>query len=86
MKTFSRPRRGVTGAIGFAASIALSLAAHNGNTRSAPAFEASIGTHETRAEIPNANEVTVRIETVSTAPPTRSTFMATWKSVSGAKG
>src|SRR5207245_11277622 len=49
-------------------------------------------THETRAgsqegiEFPNANKVTPRIETVSWAPPTRSSFMATWGSVSGAKG
>jgi hypothetical protein len=86
MKTFPRPRRGVTGAISFAASIALGLAAHSGNTPLAPAFEAGIGTHQTRAEIPNANKVTARIETVSVAPPTRSTFMATWESMSGAKG
>ena len=37
-------------------------------------------------EFPNANEVTPPIETVSSAPPTRSSFMATWDSVSGAKG
>ena len=34
----------------------------------------------------NANEITPTIETVSAAPPTRSSFMATWDSVSGAKG
>ena len=37
-------------------------------------------------EFPNANEITPRIETVSSAPPTRSSFMATWDSVSDAKG
>ena len=37
-------------------------------------------------EFPNANEVTPPIETVSSAPPTRSSFMATWDSVSDAKG
>ena len=37
-------------------------------------------------EFPNANEITPPIETVSSAPPTRSSFMATWDSVSGAKG
>ena len=37
-------------------------------------------------EFPNANEVTPPIETVSSAPPTRSSFMATWGSISGAKG
>src|SRR5439155_5870900 len=82
MKTFSRPRRGVTGAISFAASISLGLAAHSGNTPLAPAFEAGIGTHKTRAEIPNANKVTARIETVSVAAPTRSNFKATWESMS----
>jgi hypothetical protein len=56
----------------------------------------SAATHETRAgsqaglqeviEFPNANKVTPRIETVSWAPPTRSSFTATWGSVSGAKG
>jgi hypothetical protein len=52
----------------------------------------SAATHETRAglqeviEFPNAIKVTPRIETVSWAPPTRSSFMATWGSVSGAKG
>ena len=37
-------------------------------------------------EFSNANEVTPRVETVSSAPPTRSNFMATWDSVSGANG
>src|ERR1043166_1805775 len=52
----------------------------------------SAARHETRAalqeviELPNANNGTPRIETVSWAPPTRSSFMATWDSVSGAKG
>jgi hypothetical protein len=52
----------------------------------------SAATHETRAgfqeaiEFPNGNEVTARIETVSSAPPTRSSFMATWRSVTRAKG
>src|SRR5947207_8230051 len=37
-------------------------------------------------EYPSANEVTPRIETVSSAAPTRSSFMATWDSISGAEG
>src|SRR5205823_6177503 len=37
-------------------------------------------------EFPNANEITPRIETVSSAPPTRSSFMAIWGSVTEAKG
>ena len=60
---------------------------------SAPAsLQPSAVTHETRAglqeviEFPNANKITPPIETVSSAPPTRSSFMATWDSVSGAKG
>jgi elongation factor P hydroxylase len=52
----------------------------------------SAATHETRAglqgltEFPNANEVIPRIETVSSAPPTRSSFMANWDNVTGATG
>src|SRR4030095_5152388 len=37
-------------------------------------------------EFPDANKVTARIEPVSWAPPTRSSFIATWGSVTGAKG
>jgi hypothetical protein len=52
----------------------------------------SAATHETRTgleeviEFPNANEIAPRVETVSWAPPTRSSFMATWGSVGDAKG
>src|SRR5947208_10523512 len=66
------------------------------NIVSRATLQPSAATHETRAgsqaglqgviEFPSANEVTPRIETVSSAPPTRSSFMATWGSVSGAKG
>src|SRR5438552_6239557 len=48
--------------------------------------------HETHArsqsavEFPSANEAASRIETFSPAPPSRSSFMATWDSISGAKG
>ena len=62
------------------------------NITSPASLQPSAATHETRAELqgaiefPNANEVTPRIETLSSAPPTRSSFMATWDSVSGAKG
>ena len=37
-------------------------------------------------KFPNANEIARRIETVSSAPPTRSSFMATWSSMPGAEG
>ena len=62
------------------------------NIVSPASLQPSAATHETRAglqeviEFPNANKVTPPIETVSSAPPTRSSFMATWGSVSGAKG
>ena len=62
------------------------------STISPASLQPSAATHETRAglqeliEFRNANEITPPIETVSSAPPTRSSFMATWDSVSGAKG
>src|SRR6266496_690464 len=62
------------------------------STSSPVSLQPTAATHETRAasqgviEFPNPNEITPRIETVSSAPPTRSSFMATWGSVSGAKG
>jgi hypothetical protein len=81
--------------------VALGLAALAGNinlpeqnvvSRAPSAFEAHAATHQTRSgspgalESPNASGVTTRIEAISSAPPTRSSFMATWDSVSGAKG
>ena len=64
-----------------------------GQSTSSPALlQPSAATHETRAglqeviEFSNGNEVTPPIETVSSAARTRSSFMATWDSVSGAKG
>ena len=66
------------------------------NILSAASLRPSAATHEARAgsqselqgvvEFPSANDVIPRIETVSSALPTRSSFMATWGSVSGAKG
>ena len=55
-------------------------------------FEIGSVRHETRAEsqtsleLPNTNEFPSESETVSPPPPTRSSFMATWPSVTGAKG
>jgi hypothetical protein len=55
-------------------------------------FEVGAGTHETRADsqavlqFPNASQIAAGIETVSSAPPTRSSFMATWENVTGATG
>ncbi|MGH7984035.1 MAG: NF038122 family metalloprotease [Candidatus Udaeobacter sp.] len=78
-------------ALGFAAFAANSnLPEHNIVPR-AP-FQPSAATHKTLIasqgvlEFPNANEVRPRVETVSSVPPTRSSFMATWEGVSGAKG
>jgi len=80
-------------------SVALGLAAlaaasnlPEENIISLPSLQPSAATHETQAglqevlEFPNANEITPPIETVSSAPPTRSSFMATWDIVTGAKG
>ena len=84
-----------------AAGVVLSVAALAGspglrdqNTGSfeASPFEARVGTHETRADsqeafqFPKATELGAEIESVETAPPTRSSFMATWENVSGASG
>ena len=62
------------------------------STISPASLQPSAATHETRAEsqelieLRNANEITPPIETISSAPPTRGSLMATWDSVSGAKG
>ena len=62
------------------------------STSSPVSLQPTAATHETRAglqgviEFPNANEVTPRIETVSSAPPTRTSFMANWDNVTGATG
>ncbi|HJW38039.1 MAG TPA: hypothetical protein VJ420_05430, partial [Candidatus Udaeobacter sp.] len=93
-----RPRFLIIGLIVFG-GVALGLTALAGNNNlpehnivsSAP-FQPSAGKHQTHVgsqstvEFPNVNEVTSRIETVSSAPPTHTSFMATWDSVSGAEG
>jgi hypothetical protein len=65
-------------------------------TISPVSLEPTAVTHETRAgseagmqkliDSQNANEITPSVETVSSVPPTRSSFMATWDSISDAKG
>jgi len=93
-----RPRFPLNGLIVFG-GVALGLAAFADNISlpernivPSASFRPSAATHETRIgsqgvlAVPNANEITPRIETVSSAPPTRSSFMATWDGVSGAKG
>src|SRR5438067_2357979 len=80
-------------------SFALGVAAFAGNINlpaqdfvSRASLQPGAATHQTRVasqgplQSPNASEVTTGIETVSSAPPTRSTFMATWDGVSGATG
>ena len=55
-------------------------------------FEIGAFRHETRTEsqtsleLLNTNEFPSKTETVSPPPPTRSSFMAMWPSVRGAKG
>jgi hypothetical protein len=55
-------------------------------------FKAEAGVHEAHAQLEssfqllNRNELSPELEPVSPPPPTRSSFMATWKRVSGAKG
>jgi hypothetical protein len=55
-------------------------------------YEIGAVRHETRAEsqssleLPNTNGFPSESETVSPPPPTRSSFMANWPSVTGAKG
>src|SRR6266550_5001775 len=66
------------------------------NINSPASLKPSAATHETLAgfqeglqniiEFPNANEITPTFETLSSVPPTRSAFIATWRSVSTAKG
>jgi hypothetical protein len=55
-------------------------------------FKAEAGVHEAHAQLEssfqllNRNELSPELEPVSPPPPTRSSFMATWTRVSGAKG
>ena len=90
----------ITGSIIFAAGVVLGLAAFGGDTSlpaqntpsASPAFQAGAATHETRADpqaalqFPIASEISPGIETVSSAPPTRSSFMASWDTMSGVMG
>ena len=79
--------------------VALALAALGGtinlpdqNTASPARFPLDVASHETRAapddvlQSPNKNEAASEVEAESSAPATRSTFMATWESASGANG
>src|SRR6266436_9943511 len=81
------------------AGVALGLAALGGNINlreqriASPApFQPGAATHETRVDSQNAlqfsngDEISAQIETLASAPSTRSSIMAIWESVSGAKG
>ena len=69
----------------------INLPGQNGVSDASP-FQAGAATHETRAasehelQLPNANEIAPEIEAISSAPATRSSFMATWENVTGAIG
>jgi len=88
----------IIGSILFAV-VALGLAALGGNSKlqeqwiASPAtFQPGIATHETWADpqdalhVANASEISAGIETASSAPPTRSSFMANWESIIAAQG
>src|SRR6266508_1347155 len=90
----------ISGSIIFA-GMAVGLAAFGGDTSlpkqnaipGAPSeFEVGSARHETWADsqaalqFPNAGEIAAGIETMSSAPPTRSSFMATWDKATGAMG
>src|SRR5882757_3896524 len=78
---------GVLGLAGFAGDHRVSA-----QTSGASQFEIGAVRHETRTEsqtlleLPNTNEFPSQSETASPSPPTRSSFMAMWPSVTGAKG
>ena len=91
----------IAGSIIFAGGVALGLAAIAGDgdinspepkvISSTPLQPARLA-HETGADsqsalqFPNANEVDAAIETVSSAPATRGSFMASWNDITGANG
>ena len=94
-------RRGfpISGAIIFAGCGLLWLAALGGDINlprqeivSRSPFQPSAAIHETRADsqialqFPSASEISPGIETVSSAPTTRSSFMAGWGTMSGVMG
>lgn len=88
----------IIGSILFAV-VALGLAALGGNSNlqerwiaSPSTFQPGIATHETRADPQDVLQVATEsengagIETMSSAPPTRSSFMANWERIIAAQG
>jgi elongation factor P hydroxylase len=93
-----RPGFPIIGSVVFG-GVALGLAALAGNINlpeqsivSRTQLQPGAATHETRADsqtalqFPNTNEIAGPIETMSSAPATRSSFMATWDNVTAATG
>src|SRR6201984_475182 len=89
----------VAGAIIFAGGVVLGLTAlandinlSEENMLPSTSLQPGRVAHETRAEsqtalpFPNASEIDAGIETVSSVPATRSSFMASWNDVTGADG
>ena len=70
----------------------ISLPPQNVVSHASAVFEVGTTTHETRADpraalqFPNASDVASETNAVTVAPPTRSSFMARWQSLTGAKG
>ena len=68
------------------------LLAQNDMANASPEFPVGVGVHETRTEwqgalqFSNARELTSPVESFLPAPPTRSSFMASWGSVIDATG
>ena len=67
------------------------LSEHNVVSPGPPALQPGVGTHESRADIEGALALTedagnALVEAVSSAPPTRSSFMATWQTIAGTNG
>ncbi|HEX4708440.1 MAG TPA: NF038122 family metalloprotease, partial [Candidatus Udaeobacter sp.] len=68
------------------------LREHKGVSPEPAAFQPGVGTHESQSEIEsglplaNAGGDNSSVEAVSSAPPTRSSFMATWQTIAGANG
>src|SRR5437868_6521274 len=89
----------IAGSISFAGGVALGLAALAGdmnspeqNIVSSSPLQPGRAAHETRVDsqtalqFSNATEIDAGIETTSSGPPTRSSFMASWNNVTGANG
>src|SRR6476619_5699941 len=81
---------GVT--LGFSALVGdRNLSEYNVVSPGPPAFQPGVGTHESQADIEGALALTddagnALVEAVSSAPPTRSSFMATWQTIAGTNG